>query len=825
MRTKIILGTIKKNKIRFSLCIVSMAFAIALLFSSLSIIGTLLVSYEKAEKIFFGNSDIKISLDSSSMDAYFNIDELNFQHKDNIQYIMDVPTASGAYNKDDALEKLMIRGITVNEAKELELFSEISNLQSSDFMGNKIIISECFANEYNYKIADKISINILGDKYDYEIWGIYKGDNAFSETAYKSMMLLPKNTVKELLHYDSKKTNFALVHVKEADEIKNTIEEINTSITNIKAEAVFMEEDFYEKMQGVFIVFIITSVVITIMCLVIVYQTFRVIMHDRERTFGIVRCLGATKRYINGLAMQEGMIYGTLGGICGGILGIAITKFIGHILKPDTLNSDYFIISITTLIVVIVFPILLCICLSLLAVKSYSDYKIKELLINTLKNKEKKVSKLRVILSAILFVVAIGGIFIMPDSMPGIFIILFIILSFISFIGLLPGIITLLLKTTKKIYGFIKKDNIYLVINYLQKSHFFISSCTIIVISVSAILMINSALSSVMNNFSTITSDFYLCNYYVDNIYDMESEKNELELLSGVKSTYDYISIEDVKVDGADRNIYVVDGANKDYFKFFSFNISEQLKETLNGGRNILLSNSLKENLNVNVDDELTLFINEKPCKYIVRGFFETSYNNGYYAFVSKEALLSDLNLESGTVLYINTSKENNDMLNEIRNVIESYGGNVTSTKTLVKNELDPYEKMMSAIRLVSWLPLFVSIIVLISNSILGFYDKKRIIAIYRSVGMNISSARNMILCEQITSGLLCGGLGIILGNILIFQLKAFLNHMNNTMSVQYSFGLSLIMILIVVIVYFVPFITYSGRALKFNLASVLKQE
>lgn len=825
MRIKIILGTIKKNKIRFSLCIVSMALAIALLFSSLSIIGTLLASYEKAERIFYGNSDIKISLVSTSKDAYFNIDELSIQKNEKIQYIIDTPTVSGTYNKDDALEKLIIRGLTVEEAEELELYSEISNLQSSDFMEDKIIISECFANEYHYEISDKISINILGDKYEYEIWGIYKGDNTFNETAYKSMMLLPKNTVKELMHYDSEKTNFALVHVKESSEIKNIIEEFNTSISNIKAEEVFEEKEFYEKMQGVFIVFIITSVVITIMCLVIVYQTFRVIMYDRVHTFGIVRCLGATKRYMNGLAVQEGIIYGTLSGICGGILGIIITKFVGHILKPDALNSQDFVINTAILFIVIVLPVLMCMCLSLFAVKSYSNYKIKELLLNILKNKEKKVSRIRVILSAILFAAAILGIFMMSDSIPGIFIILFIILSFISFIGLLPAIITLLLKTAKKVYGFKKKDNIYLVINYLQKSHFFMSSCTIIVISVAAILMINSALTSVMNNFSTVTSEFYLCNYYVEDIYDMESEKRELELLSDVESTYDYISIGDVEVIGSDKNIYVVDGANSEYFDFFSFNISEQLKKTLDSGRNMLLSNSLKETLNVRTGDELTLLIDEKECKYCVQGFFETSYNNGYYALVSKEALLTDLNLKFGTELYINTSEENSDMMNEIRNVVESYGGNVTSTKTLVKNELDSYEKMISAIRLVSWLPLLVSVIVLISNSILGFYDKKRVIAVYRSVGMDIPSARNMILWEQITSGLLCGVLGIILGNILIFQLKAFMSHMNNTMSIQYSFGLSLFMILIVVIVYFVPFIVYSRRALKFNLASALKQE
>lgn len=825
MRMKIILGTIKKNKIRFYLCLISMAFAIALLFSSLSIIRTLLASYEKAEKIFYGNSDIKITMDSSTADAYFNSDELKFQGKENIQYMIDMPTVSGTYNENDALERLIVKGITVEEAEEIELFSEITNLQSSDFVDDKIIISECFATEYGYKLGDIITLNILGEKSDYEVWGTYKGDNAFNESAYKAMILLPKNTVRKILHCDSAKTNLALVHIKEASEIKNIIDEINTSASNIKAEEVFAAEDFYEKMQGIFMVFLITSIVITIMCVVIVYQTFRMIMNDRIHTFGIVRCLGATKKYMSGLAVQEGIIYGTFSGICGAILGIIITKFIGHILKPNTLNSGDFTISIASLIAVIVFPILLCIFLSLLAVKSYSNYEIKELLINVLKNKEKKVSKSRLIVDTVLFIAAICGIFVLPDSVSGIFIILFIVVSFISFIGLIPGMIAILLKISKKLYVFIKKDNIYLVINYLQRSQFFISSCTIIVISVAAILMINSALSSVMDNFFTITSEFYLCDYYVDNIFDMESEKNGIDLLSEVEATFDYISVGEVEVEGTGKSIYVVDGANKDYFDFFSFPIPEHLKETLNSGRNMLLSDSLKESLGVNVGDEIVLLINEKECKYRIQGFFDTSYNNGYYSLVSKEALLSDLDLKSGTELYINTTKENDIMLNEIRNVVDVYGGNVTSTKTLVKNELDTYDKMISAIRLVSWLPLLVSIIVLISNAVLGIYDKKRVIAIYRSVGMDISSAKAMILWEQIMSGFLCGGLGIILGNILIFQLKAFFKHMNNTMSVQYSLGLSLFMVFLVVIVYFVPFIAYSKQILKFNLASALKQE
>ena len=162
LKLKIIIKDILKNKGRTLITLICISFAAALFLASLSIIRTVMNSYEESSKVLSGNSDIVISSDAGAKNPFFEKQDFD----DNIDYQIGVTTLNGVYKYNDEFNQMIIRAMSIQDIKDMKLL-DIDDKGKDDFQDNNIIISKGFAEKYGYYVGDTITLEINEKEYDF----------------------------------------------------------------------------------------------------------------------------------------------------------------------------------------------------------------------------------------------------------------------------------------------------------------------------------------------------------------------------------------------------------------------------------------------------------------------------------------------------------------------------------------------------------------------------------------------------------------------------------------------------------------------------------
>lgn len=817
IRLKIIIKDILKNKGRTLITLICISFAAALFLSSLSIIRTVMNSYEESSRVLSGNSDVIISSDQGAKNPFFEKQDFD----DNIEYQIGVTTLNGIYRYGDEFNQIIIRAMSIQDIKDMELLDVDNNKEN--FQDNSIIISKGFANKYGYKVGDKITLEINELEYEFSIYNIALPRSMYTDQAYNNQVFIPRNKI-ESITKTKDKFNLIYVKLKNTDEINNDIDKLQEIYPAQKVREAFPKEEFNEKMQGVIMIFIVTSISIAIMCFMIVYNNFKFIINERYKTLGILRSVGAGKGYIKKMIILEGAIYGILGSILGGEIGTLLTYIVGNMLKPEYLKSTVFNMSFKDFLFTLIFTLVVSIAVSINSIRKTMKVSIKELSINAIKYEKVKHNKVIIIFSMIIFLTNFIAIIFVPSDISIKFLIVTIIISIISFIGVLPLFIKILLSVFEKLYKFTFKNLGYISLQNIKKTKSFFSNSILMVISIGVILMINSILSSIQEQNVEIIKDSYNCEYIISTNKNDDKISKMVKGASNVESVYEQVSLENVEVvNRGDRSIFTIDGVNDDYLNYRNFDVDKELIKKINSERWLLLSDSLKNKLDVEENDELLLKINNKECSYIVKGFFETDINNGNYALMSNKYLIKDLDNNYFNQLYVKTIENNDDNKAELKSLLNKYDPIIQTPDDLVNDAFESSKAMYITIKVISMLPIIIGAVIIVGNSIINFYERKRTIAVFRSIGMNKGSARKMMLVEQLIGGLIGGILGCGLGNLLIFEAKLFLGNLHNKIPIGYSIDLNITLFLAEVIIYLAPLLMFSIKGLNFNIAQEVR--
>lgn len=811
------------NKKKMLIILFCISFAVALFFASTSIINTVMSSYRENSKIFSGNSDIIINSQPYTKNLFFEKKKLSGQIVNDIEYEIESPIVNGIFEKEKNYYQILVRGLSIEEIKQMMMMNlNIDNRNA--FEGNNIIISSGFAKTNNYKIGDTIKLEIGNQNFDFVVYGIISGKNVFSEKAYDNQVIIPKNQINQIFNMDNK-TNYIFIKIKDTSKIDKIVEGLSSLYTDQNVKPSFSQYEFNEKMQGVFIIFIITSFVITIMSFIIVYNAFSIIMNERFRTFGILRSIGATKVFINKMVFFEGIIYGFCGGCLGSLIGILITYISGYVLKPESIINVVFEIDIKKIIISILFSMVTCGLVMLSAVRKIKKVSIKNLFLNFIKYKLRKERKIIIFLSFIVFILNIVAVFIVPSNAPMIFIVFCILVTIVTTISILPRIIRGIIHILRKPYQTLFGNCGYISLKNVKGDNNFYNNIILMTVSIGVILMINSALNSIVNQNMNTFKNNYICDFIINTQQNDEEVTLLTSQIKGVKDYYEQISMQNVQIKNKDNySIYTVDGIDGEkYLNFRNFDVDDSIAKNINDDRYIIISDTLKNKLNIKVDDKLILKLNNSEVEYKVKGFFNTSINNGNYALISNKFLLSDFDISKYSELYVKVDGEINTQKEKIKDTLKKYNPKVQTVNEVVDELFEASKATFTTIKIISWLPIIIGIIIIMSNSIVNFYERKRYIAIFRAIGMDKKNVIKMMLLEQLTSGVIGGVTGISFGNLLIFQIKTFLRTIYNTMPITYSRLLTVSTFFIVIIINLVPFLFISMRGFNFNIAKEIR--
>lgn len=822
MLLKMFFKDIKVNKGRTFIILLCISFATALFLASISIIPTLMDSYKENSKVLYGNSDIVISSEAGSKTPFFQNVVLSEDLSKDIEYDIECPTINTFLKDKNILYQILTRGMTIADIKKINLL-DISSVPEAEYRGNSVILSNGFADKYGYSTNDKINLEFNNQEITFNVCGIANSKSVYTSNAYNNQIFIPKDEIRKIIGLGDK-TNLVFLKVKNIEQINAVKDKLSKVFREQRVELSFSEDEFNQKMQGIIIIFVLTTVVIIIMCFIIIYNTFKLILNERFRTLGILRGIGASRLTVRKMIFAEGFAYGLLGGALGVIIGILITYISGNILKPEYLRTTVFKINIVKIFISIIFTMIICSLAALSSARKIVKISIKNLILNVIKFQKSKERKILAAISFVVFTINIAFLFIVPSNIQMSFIIFSIIVTIFSAINILPLLVRGFLYIFGSVFRKAFKNIGYISLKNIIDSKSFYSNIILMTISIAIILMINSAMNSMESQNISLVRDNYKCDYIIKT---NQNDKNIEEMVSKVKDvsdTYEQISAGDVKIVNKNNySIFSVDGVDDRYFNFRNFNVDKDSISNIDSERYIILTNTIKNKLDIKKNDELILKIGNDEKKYKVKGFFDTALNNGNYALISNTYLMDDLNTNYYTELYVKTVHNREAFKELITNVLKKYNPKVQTVDDMISELFEEAKPTFVTIKIISWLPIIIGIIIIMGSSLTNFYERKRQIAIFRSLGMNKDDTRNMLFFEQFTSGVIGGLLGIGLGNLLIFQIKIFLNSIYNNMPINYSITQTIFMFLIEIVVYLLPLLIFMLKGLNFNIAKEIK--
>ena len=216
----------------------------------------------------------------------------------------------------------------------------------------------------NNKYYEEETLNIVGEK-TYTIVGIVERSNFedYSASGYSTFTLDMNDkdgTVNVFVMFNNKKKI-----IKQSEDLAKKLGYNNAISYNSTLLALYGESTYGNIMKSMITMIVIMLSLVSIGCIVVIYNSFAISVMERKKEFGLLSSIGATKKQLSYTVFFEALIEGIIGiilGICGAYIGIGtviliINNLIGDILvlKLNLVTNIVFIIIPVIFMILVIF--------------------------------------------------------------------------------------------------------------------------------------------------------------------------------------------------------------------------------------------------------------------------------------------------------------------------------------------------------------------------------------------------------------------------------------------------------------------------------------
>ena len=394
-----------------------------------------------------------------------------------------------------------------------------------------------------------------------------------------------------------------------------------------------------------------------------------------------------------------------------------------------------------------------------------------------------------------------------------------------------PVLTRIIVKKIENIYLYIFGNIGILAAKNIRDDKSVFNTISLLAIALCSVFIINIISESVITGIIQIHKD----KDYEIEFRIRESDRiteSRIRALEGVESTLGIYREHNVDVPDYDDEIRVIYGLNKRKFlDFWCFDMSddpEYLVEELDAGRNILLSSTLKHGYNVEVGDIIELVFDDKTNRdYKVIGFFNSLNYYGSIAFISERNLKLDGDINNYSRILIKVSENVDEVVEMLEGTFEQRRPYVQTVAEIEEREIKSQEPMFNIMKGFSIIALIISFIGIINNLLISFIERKRSIALLRSVGMSKVMSMKMVFIEAISIGIVGSIIGMIMGwFVLTFILPALMTAMGMPKIVMiYSAWQIFSLVGIGIIITLIASISPAMRSSRLNLIQEIRYE
>ncbi len=773
---KFTLRNIREKKLRTFLILLSIIMSSALFFASTAVSTTVEMMIMDQVRKYFGSADIIVTAGEQAKSGLISPGLLD-NYQGGVKYAVGMVQGGGEYKAKGETVQIGIQGIDLEDLDKMNPIILEQQQELIPFKGNKAIIGKGMAEKYGLKPGDSIGINMQGFKKWLVVSGISQPMGPFTEDGESTYIVVPRETMAGL-YGDKGKVYEIYVGLEDPSKQDMMVEELSKAYPTYRVEPTISKSMIKSETQQISAMFLVIVAFVLILSMFIIYTSFKVIMAERLPVIGTFRSIGATRKMTNRVLMVESMVYGIIGGILGDILGISILRLMIMQITPLWQSNIDFKAYYTPGQLVMGFAVGLILALvsSFLPIRKVAKIPIRDIVLNSIEKKVKK-KRWKGILGTLFLAIAIVVPRIAPENTAAIAVdVICMFLLVPAVVMLVPYITNGFLKAFQSIYAGVFGNEGVLAAQNLRDNKNSLNNIILLGMSISVLLMINTLSQSIVED--TIS-------YYRDCKYDISfwawpmdrSTESKLLSVDGVADTYgEYFKYGETQVMGKNTEIRSILGVNKnktlDYMTLDIEGDAEKLAEELDEGRNIIVTNIFKEEYGIEKGDRLKLKTEKGILEYKVAGFIESNRSEGKFALIGERYLKSDMSVKEYSEIYIKTNKASEEVVKNIQERFKNRAPWVRSMKQMMEENMESNSKILGIFKGFGIMALVICVFGVFNNLIISFIDRKRSLAIMRSVGMNRKQTVKMIFIEAFTGGLIGGVTGIIIGLLLVMNVE-----------------------------------------------------
>ncbi|HBF9223583.1 TPA: FtsX-like permease family protein [Clostridioides difficile] len=759
---KYIFTNIKERKIRTAVMLLSIVLSTVLLFVSFSI-G---LSYESAQrKMAKGMSGTAtISVQSKNPDILTNLEDIPDLNA--IKSKVGVLESSAIYNKGGYYEEFSLIAADLSQLNKINKPRLENGDSITDFSGDKIILPTRFTSKYKIKKGDSITLQIYGKSYTFQVSDIASYDTVFLRHTRGVNALLPKETLSKIINKGSGYTRVLIDSEEEMTEnlVNKLSEELSTEkymVSNTINETKIISDARQKTMP-----FFLISFFALTLSIFIIYSSYKVITLERLPFIGTFRSIGANEKTVTHILMLESILYGSIGGLIAIPIGVVVLNLMLHglgnsleqgISIPTVISPIGVIISVIVAIIVSLFS-------AYIPVKKASHLPIKNIVLGTVE--EKNVSNRSILfIGSIMFILSVLLPRISPENtlyLAGGFSLLGLIVATIVLIPLITDIMSIVFEF---VYKNILGNEGKLAARNMKNNKNIIHNITLLFISISAVIAISVVGNFVKTYITDVFRDAELQGFadgkmneeFIEDVRHMDGIKNILPLyvmnneISGNGVTLS-------RLEGTD-NIELYNSMFA--INYTNFEIKKQVTEAFKDKRSVILNEDTLKKVGLSIGDTITLSKDKYDFSYKIVGSFKSRANDVEAVIPSHYAVNDFDKTNYGFLVY--TAVNPDAVMIQIRDL---FGDTYNWSRTVEEfnnDSLNTISSFLSPMNKMTYFIFLLATVGIINNLLINYIQKRRSIAMYKSIGLSNKQNIKVTLIEGFTSGLLGAVIGIVI--------------------------------------------------------------
>ncbi|WP_175548364.1 ABC transporter permease [Lutispora thermophila] len=751
---KYILTNLKEHKLRTSVMLLSILLSTILLFVSLSI-GA---SYESAQKKMARGMTGSATISVTTKDSATGISLDDIPDLPEIGVKVGIITGSAIYHKEGYYESMDLIAAEIKALNQINKLRLVNGEEITDFSGNQVILPDRFTSKFSIEKGDLITLQVKGMPVTFEVGEIAAYDTIFLRQTRGTTALFPLDTLRKLVSQTDGYNEILIEPAKGVTtaELKNALQNNMPNHIYDISEIVNEAQIAADARQKSMPFFLISFFALTI-SVFIIYSSYKVVTLDRLPIIGTFRSIGATEKEVTKVFLFESLIYGLLGGLFGIPIGMLILKFILRGIGKTLSNGIEIPVIISPLSIILPFAVAMVVSISSswLPIRRASRLPIKDIVLGRVD--EKHVSnKATILIGIVLFIISIILPRIAPKSMlypAGGFSLLGLITAAILNIPLITNLIS---SGMERLYEVIFKGEGKLSARNIRDNKNVTQNIALLFISLSAVIVI-----SVVGNFVTTYIIDVFHGAELDGLANGDMDQSFVEKvrnMDGIKKILPIYIMENSVQANRNNLIRLEATDNLDWYSsMFALNYSNGLLEQafyeFHHERNILLSENCMDRTGISVNDIISLSYNGMEYRYRVIGSFKSRATDAEAVIPSYYAT-QDFGMQTYKLLAY-TAVDPEAIIIQIRDLFGETPNWSRTVKEFTTDALATVEAFLQPMHSMTWLILLLATVGVINNLLINYIQKRRSIAMYKSVGLSNRQNIQITLLEGFSSGLI----------------------------------------------------------------------